>query len=731
MKQGLLSFFALLSAAIPEAAAQEPLIVLDTEHSSLVMEVDKDGILLHRYFGQRLADPSPFLSKVSYRTAEYGPRNEAYSTMGGKNFREPALRVTHSDGDLNTELRYRGSERSVDRGNQTEELIIYLEDKKLQFDVKLVYKAWKKEDVFTMYTEILNREAGDVVLHNFYSFCLPIDAHQYYLTHFYGTATTEMTLEETRLTHGTTSIETRKGIRSTHSENPSFLLALDHPRQEDCGEVIAGALAWSNNFKLNFELDEFNTLNITAGINPYASEYDLPAGQSFATPLMIFAHSASGAGEASRRLHDWARRDGLYHPEEIRPIVLNSWEGVYFDFTEDKLKAMIDGAADLGIELFVLDDGWFGNRYPRNDASMGLGDWQVNRKKLPGGLDALAQYAVGKGLKFGIWIEPEMVNPKSDLARRHPEWVVKAEGREIPMRRNQWLLDLTQPAVQDFVFDVFDSVLRASKYISYVKWDANRHVESVGSTWLPADRQSHFWINYTQGLYRVYERIREKYPDVMIQVCSSGGGRVEYGSLKYHQDFWASDNTDAVCRAFIQYGTNFIYPAVATGAHFSHVPNRHTKRIIPAKFRMDMAMTGRLGFEMKLSDLTGEESATLKAAIREYKQVRDIIQSGDLYRLASPYDEPGLYSLMYVSKDKKRAVFYAFSLKYNGYLSTTRIKLKGLDTSLSYSIREMDNVAPSFWAAGRTVNGDFLVKEGLNPNLQIPYQSIVLYLESM
>lgn len=341
----------------------------------------------------------------------------------------------------------------------------------------------------------------------------------------------------------------------------------------------------------------------------------------------------------------------------------------------------------------------------------------------------MAKYAVAKGVKFGIWIEPEMVNPQSDLAQKHPEWVVKAPGRDVPKRREQWVLDLTNPKVQDFVFQVFDSVLSLSDDISYIKWDANRHIESVGSSWLPSDMQSHFWVDYTQGLYRVYERIRNKYPKVMIQVCSSGGGRVEYGSLKYHQDFWTSDNTDAFSRAFIQYGTNFIYPAIATGAHFSHVPNRHTKRIIPAKFRMDMAMAGRLGFEMKLTDLTGEEAETLKGSIQEYKEIRDILQFGDLYRLSSPYDDSGLYSLMYVSKDKKRAVFYAYSLKYRGYLSTTNFKLNGLDDNKVYSVKELNNPKPTFWANGKNINGDFLTKEGLNPNLQNIYQSIVLYLE--
>jgi alpha-galactosidase len=729
-------FFIMLLCSIfgvvaPAQTSDDSLLILNTNDLSLIFEVNKEGTLLHRYFGQRISTSSFFLSKEIYRVPDYGTPNEAYSTMGGKNFREPALRVTHYDGDLNTELYYEKSKRVIKKEQGIEEMTILMRDRKHLLEVRLVYQAYQKENVYAMSSEMINNEKGNIVLHSFYSFYLPVEANKYFLTHFYGTPTAEMSMNQIRLSHGIKSIETKKGIRTTHGENPSFLISLDHSISEDYGEVIGGALAWSGNFKLNFELDEFNVLNISAGINPYASEYHLKKGQRFQTPMMIFTYSNNGAGNISRHIHDWARRDGLYMPDQIRPIVLNSWEGVYFDFTEAKLKEMIDGASNLGIEIFVLDDGWFGNKYPRNNAKMGLGDWQVNKEKLPNGLDNLAEYAATKGMKFGIWIEPEMVNPESELAKLHPDWIVKAQGRSIPTRRNQWVLDVSNPAVQDFIFHTFDTVLSQSKNISYVKWDANRHLESIGSSYMDANSQSHFFIDYIKGLYRVYDRIRKKYPEVMIQLCASGGGRVEYGALRYHQDFWTSDNTDAFSRAFIQYGTNFIYPAIATGAHFSHVPNRHTKRIIPAKFRMDMAMTGRLGFEMKLSDLTNEETEMLKKSIREYKQIRDIIQFGDLYRISSPYSESGIYSLMYVSKDKKRAVFYMFSLKYNGPMFYNNLKLRGLDERKSYTVNELNNSSPKFWAEGETISGEFLVKAGLNPNLQNVYQSMVLYLESV
>lgn len=313
------------------------------------------------------------------------------------------------------------------------------------------------------------------------------------------------------------SIESRKQVRTTHTENPAFMVSLDTETfDENYGEVIAGALAWSGNFRLNFEVDEFDVLNILAGANPYASEYTLGKGASLTTPEMIYTYSFHGAGGASRNLHDWARNYGVWQGHKRVPTLLNSWEGAYFTFDAEVLTGMIDDAAAMGLEMFVLDDGWFGGKYPRNAADAALGDWQVNTDKLPEGIDHIASYAHDKGLKFGIWIEPEMVNPRSELAEKHPDRVVRVLGREVPETRKQWLLDLSNPAVQDFVFGVFDSTLSLSGKIDYIKWDANRHAESVGSAYLSADRQSHFWIDYAQGFYTVLERIRAKYPDVLI-----------------------------------------------------------------------------------------------------------------------------------------------------------------------------------------------------------------------
>ena len=351
---------------------------------------------------------------------------------------------------------------------------------------------------------------------------------------------------------------------------------------------------------------------------------------------MIYTFSAEGAGKASRNLHTWARRHYLYDSSMMCPTLLNNWEGTYFDFNEESLKEIIDNVASMGLEMFVLDDGWFGGKdYPRNGSNQGLGDWQIVEEKLPNGVSAIADYAHSKGLKFGIWIEPEMVSPKSHLAQDHPEWIVGEKGREITTIRNQWLLDVTKPEVQDFVFGVFDSTMQLAEGIDYIKWDCNRHVENYGSQHL-GKAQSHFWWDYVQGLYSVYRRIREKYPDVIVQSCASGGGRMDYGALHYCNEAWTSDNTEALSRVFIQYGTNLIYPSIACGSHVSAVPNHQTNSVTPLKFRFDIACSERLGMELQPAHMTEEEKAFAREAIASFKEYRDLVFYGDLYRLSSP-----------------------------------------------------------------------------------------------
>lgn len=730
--QTVLIFLLSFHLGVSAQTKTDKLIEIQTKDLSMIMTIEKDSIVHFQYLGQKIEDTAPFLDKNNYRRSEYGTETQAYLASGGKNFREPALRVTHSDGDLNTELAYVSHQQTRLSDDNIEQTTITMKDKKQALVVELVITAYQKENVFTQKVNIKNQEKKSVVLHSFYSSYLPLRGKKYYLNSFSGAWAQEMFMDESLLNRGIKTIDNKMGVRTSQTENASFIVGLDMPLDENWGHALGGALAWSGNYKLNFELDEFNILNITGGMNPYASEYTLAPNETFYTPEMIYTYSTTGAGGVSRNMHDWARNYGVYDTKTTRPTLLNSWEGAYFKFDEKTITDMMDDAAQMGLEMFVLDDGWFGNKYPRSNSKQGLGDWQVTKEKLPNGIAHLADYAVNKGLKFGIWIEPEMVNPRSELAEKHPDWIVHAKGRAIPVIRDQWLLDLTNPKVQDFVFGVFDDVMKQSDKISYIKWDANRHAESVGSSYLSEKDQSHFWIKYTQGLYNVYERIRAKYPDVIIQACSSGGGRIDYGSLKYHQEVWTSDNTAPRSRIFIQYGTNMIYPALVTGSHVSDSPNHQTGNVTPLKFRFDLAMSGRLGMELQPKKMSDKDKDFAKMAIANYKNIRDIVMLGDLYRIISPYDNEGLYAIMYVSKDKKRAVVFDYCFEYEGRTGNGKaIKLNGLDAKKKYKVTELNVSKSNFWGNGKIFSGEYLINEGLNPRLEKIYDSAVFSIEEV
>lgn len=729
MKYILFSFICLLFVC-PEVSAQSKQIIqVETDNHSMIFSAVPNEKVVFLYWGDKLADVKPFMSKGFKGQPDTSDElvTQLYPSYGGRFYLNPALKLTHEDGVLTTELIYVSSESQNIDSNRTE-TVIHLKDKLYPVFVDVRFIAYKKENIIAQSVVISHNENKAIKVENLASSYIPIHRESYYLTHFHGTWAAEMQVEEEKLTHGTKVIETKKGVRATQSESPSFLLSSNAPGSENTGEVFAGSLAWSGNYRLSFEVDETGTLNIISGMNPFAATYNLEAGRKLESPQMILTYSSSGKGPISRNYHDWTRKYAMIHGDQLHPIILNSWEGAYFDFNEKTITTMIDNAAKFGVEMFVLDDGWFGNKYPRNGDNAGLGDWQTNVKKLPKGIRYLADYAVNKGLKFGIWIEPEMVNPKSELAEKHPEWIVQSGKRDILPMRNQWLLDLSNPQVQDFVLKTFEDVVALSPNISYIKWDANRHADNVGSTYLSADDQTHFWYEYVKGLYNVYERIRAKYPDIQIQLCSSGGGRVDFGALRYHDEFWASDNTNALDRIFIQYGTNLFFPAIATGSHVSTSPNHQTGMITPLKFRFDVAMSGRLGMELQPSDITGDEYAFAKAAINDYKLIRPIVQFGDLYRLASPYGDSGWASHMYVSKDKKQSVLFAYSLKYHGRTTYFETKLSGLDAAKMYKITELnkENNHSSFGNDGQVFSGDFLIKSGITLNIGEPFKSSVL-----
>ena len=714
------------TVSIPQVSRQ--VIAVETDNSALVFLVKENGQLMQLHYGARVGDPAQYLA-ASLSNADYNTlAGMAYPATGGRYIGEPALHVKYADGTHNTELYYTGHEVTARDGCTS--TCIALKDYVTGMEVKLVFDAYGKENVIAAHSEIVNGGKQPVELLNFASGSLYIDADEYLLTHFHGAWAAEMQLEHELLGHDMKVIESRRGVQATQGNNPSFLLSLGAKEfSENEGEVIAGALAWSGNFRLSFDRDDAHRLSVLAGISPFASAYPLKAGETFVTPDFIYTWSSEGAGGASRNLHRWARKYSVYDGGKVNPTLLNSWEGAYFNFTTETLLRMMDDAAGMGLEMFVLDDGWFGNDYPRNGDNAGLGDWEPNRTKLPEGIEYLAQYAHGKGLKFGIWIEPEMVNPASNLAHGHPDWVIQSPGREIYQGRNQWVLYLSNPAVQDFVFGIFDRTMQLAPGIDYIKWDCNRVIQSFGSPYLESE-QDRFYIEYCQGLYNVMRRIREKYPRVIVQCCSSGGGRVDYGSLRYCNEIWTSDNTDALSRIYIQYATGLIYPACVMASHVSAVPNHQSGNVTPLKFRFDVACAGRLGMELQPRNLSAQERTLAERCIGSYYKYRDLVFSGDVYRLASPYDG-SYYALMYVSQDKRRAVVFTYCIHYEPRnVGGKAFKLRGLDPSLTYKVEELNTDRSAWWGSGNAFTGSFLSSGAFNPVLPQLYSSAVFYLEA-
>lgn len=447
----------------------------------------------------------------------------------------------------------------------------------------------------------------------------------------------------------------------------------------------------------------------SSAINPFASNYELRSGEVFKTPEFVFTFSNEGTGKASRNIHAWARKYQLKDGMGGRLTLLNNWENTGFNFNEQILGDLMKEAKHLGVDLFLLDDGWFANKYPRQNDRAGLGDWEVTHNKLPGGIPALVKAAQDAGVKFGIWIEPEMVNPKSELFEKHPEWAIHLPNREIYYYRNQLVLDMSNPKVQDYVFGVVDRIMTENPEVAFFKWDCNSPITNVYSPYLK-EKQNQLYINHVRGIYNVFERVKEKYPDVPMMLCSGGGARCDYEALKYFTEFWCSDNTDPVERLYIQWGFSQLFPAKAMCAHVTSW-NRKTS----VKFRTDVASMCKLGFDMGLKELSKEEMAYCVQAVANFKRLQTVILDGDQYRLVSPY-EGNHMSVMYVGQDQAKAVLYAYDINPRFQEKLFPVKLQGLDPAKMYKVEEI-NLRPgrksNLNANGKVFSGDYLMKAGL------------------
>lgn len=640
---------------------------------------------------------------------------------GGEDFFEPALGVTHADGNKTTYLYYKDSQvRAVNGGNET---IVTLADNKYDVEVRLHYIAYPKQNVFKVWSEITNHEKKEISLWKYASTMLYFNSQKYFLTNYHGDWAREAQPAMQQLTYGKKIIDTKLGTRAAMHSQPFFELGFDMPASENIGRMMLGTIAWTGNFRCTFEVDNVGGLRVIPGINPYASAYKLKPGKTFATPEFIFTLSNNGSGEASRNLHDWARLYQLKDGTGDRMTLLNNWESTGFDFNQGSLADVMKEAKKLGVDMFLLDDGWFANKYPRNNDKAGLGDWEPNHSKLPDGIKGLTNAADEAGVKFGIWIEPEMVNPKSELFEKHPDWVIMQPGRDTYYYRNQLVLDLANPKVQDYVFSVIDNILKENPGVAYFKWDCNSPITNIHSPYLQ-ENQENLYIEYVRGLYNVLQRIAKKYPEVPMMLCSGGGARCDYEALKYFTEFWCSDNTDPFERIYIQWSMSKFFPVKAMASHVTEW-NKNTSM----KFRLDVASMCKLGFDIDMASLSPDDYKLCQVAVANYKRLKPVILDGDMYRLVSPY-ECNHAAVSYVAKDRKRAVVFAYDLHPRYKEPVLNVRLQGLDPLQTYSIKEL-NLTEGQTGFSGSFTGDYLMKVGLKLFSASDGSSRVLELEGM
>lgn len=722
LKPSFAVVFFILVNCLGAVHAQE-VISIKTKSNALVLQLTPKKEVNTIYFGEKLANDfdyvkiqSQFRQGIDYS----GIYNSAYTPSGSKNLLEPAIAVTHADGNTSLDLVYVSHKiTAISEGvSQTE---IILKDSVYPVEVHLFIQAYFDTDVIEQWATIEHGEKGSITLNKYASANLYLKGYQeFWLNQYHGEWAKEMRPEETKITHGIKVLDSKLGSRANLFQPSVFMVSLDKPATEDQGKVLLAGLEWSGNFRTDLELDPLDNLRIISGINNAAAAYKLAKNEVFTTPKFWYTLSAEGKGKASRNLHDWSRVYKILDGKGSRMTLLNNWEATYFKFDEDKLKVLIADSKKLGVDMFLLDDGWFGNSHPRNNDDAGLGDWEVNKKKLPNGISALVKAAKDNQVKFGIWIEPEMVNPASDLYKKHPEWVIKQPGRAEHYFRNQLVLDLANPKVQDFVYGIVDNLFTENPELAYIKWDCNAVIYNAYSSALK-DKQANFYTDYVKGLYKVLERIRAKYPTVPMMLCSGGGGRVDYAALKYFTEFWPSDNTDPLERVFIQWEYSYFYPALTVSAHVTDWGRQ------PLKYRTDVAMMGRLGFDIVVKDLNEKDLAFSQQAIKNYEALSNTIWQGDQYRLQSPWNNEAA-SVLFVNKKGNEAVLFNY-LVNSRYDAGTHlpIKLKGLEAGQNYKVEEI-NLYPGKNAVVQTAvySGDFLMQIGINPNVSASNPSVIL-----
>ncbi len=704
---------------------------LDTPNSTYAFKISPTGFLLHLYYGAYVPDVDLDYLRQHIRASTTSPLTAhadiegelrldtarlEYPAEGAGDMRISALSIRGENGCNATDIRYKSHKiykgkpaikglpaTYVNNEDEADTLEVVCTDCLTGAEVTLVYTAFNNLDAITRSVCVKNTSDKAFDIERIHSTTVDLPDMDFEMLHLQGRWAKERTLVKRKLEFGLQGIHSKRGT-SSHHNNPFVALARDGYTEES-GEVYGFSLVYSSNFAVEIEVDFLRTSRVLMGINPETFGWHLEPGEEFCSPEVVMVYSNGGVGAMSRTYHKLYRYNlcrGEWKTAK-RPIIINNWEATYFEFNDDKLVDIAKEAAKLGIEMLVMDDGWFGTR---NIDNCSLGDWYVNENKLRGGIKPLVDRVNAVGLKFGIWFEPEMISPNSDLYREHPDWCLKVEGREMSIGRCQYVLDMTRQDVRDNIFEQMCKVL-GSANIEYVKWDFNRNLTEVGSALLPPERQKEVFHRYVLGVYELMERLINKFPHLLLENCAGGGGRFDPGMLYYSPQIWTSDDTDAMERLEIQYGTSIVYPPSAMSAHVSASPNHQTGRETPFKTRGDVAMSGSFGYELDLTKLTDEERALVREQVAAYHKYYDVIQNGDYYRLINPTESKGTMisasAWESVSQDKNE-VLLTYVVIRTAVAVSRYIRLRGLDPEKIYVDTE----------TGREYSGALLMNAGLN-----------------
>ena len=675
--------------------------LLNTKSTSYAFGVDDRGLIRHLYWGKRIDSVEeleiPQLTEVSTNDPVFEITKEEFPVHGGLRYKEHCLKATFADGTRELVYQYCGYD--VEKAEDWEELIVHLRDDHYEFFMDLRYRVYPQYDLMERSVELKNQMDSPIQIEKLHSaqFHIPYEGLNFSNVHGHWGAEQQRFVQ--KVNYGKIIIENRRGI-STHNHNPYFIL--DRDATETSGEVYFGALRLSGNFSGVVEQTQYGETLVQMGLNSHDCLLELAPGESFTAPSILCGYSDSGFETMSHNLHRFARNYLLR--EGCRPVLYNSWEATEFHVnSQDQIK-LAKQAGELGAELFVLDDGWFGERHSTQN---GLGDWYVNEGKFPNGLEELISAVKDLGMMFGIWVEPEMVNPKAQLYQQHPDWIYHYETRVSDTSRVQYVLNVTKPEVREFIYNMLDNLL--TRYdIDYIKWDANRPISQTGP-------QRDIWYKHIQTVYDIVKELKEKHPNVLFEACASGGGRIDYGILGIFDDFWTSDNTDAYDRLYIQDAYSRIYPIKAMRAWVTDCPNFLSGRVIPLKFRYHSAMMGTLGVGCNILKFTPEEIELSKEMIRQYKEIRPIIQEGDFYRLDNP--SANEYFLYEYRKEDRGVLFAFLPQSKEGHRGTT-IRLRGLDGDGRYTLNTPEGPV--------TKSGSYLMNRGLDLRLSGDYASVII-----